>query len=47
MLVGDPFTVPPGVGRKAVTAATGLIRDTLKELVTALDDSRGRSGSLL
>ncbi|WP_240615668.1 lysophospholipid acyltransferase family protein [Nakamurella deserti] len=47
VLIGDPFTVPPGVGRTAVTAATDRIRVTLKELVTALDDSRARSGSLL
>lgn len=47
VLVGEPFTVPVGAGRTAVAAATERIRDTLKELVTALDDSRARAGSLL
>ena len=47
VLVGEPFTVPSGAGRTAVAAATDRIRDTLKELVTELDDVRGRTGDLL
>lgn len=46
VLVGEVFSVAPGVGRTAVTAATDRIRDTLKELVTALDDSRSAARSL-
>ncbi|MEO5831829.1 MAG: lysophospholipid acyltransferase family protein [Nakamurella sp.] len=46
VLVGEVFSVPPGVGRTAVEAATDRIRDTLKELVTALDDSRSAARSL-
>ena len=44
VLVGEPFTVPTGAGRTAVAAATGRIRDTLKELVAALDARRGAVG---
>ena len=40
VLVGKPFTVPPGGGRVAVAASTALIRDTLKELVAELDRVR-------
>lgn len=40
VLVGEPFSVPPGVGRSVMAAATDQIRDTLKELVTELDDVR-------
>lgn len=44
VLVGEVFTVPPGAGRTAVAAATDRIRDTLKELVTALDERRAGVG---
>lgn len=38
VLIGDPFPIPAGAGRKAVDSATDLIRDRLSELVHELDD---------
>jgi len=37
VLIGDPFVIPLGAGKKAVDAATDLIRDRLSELVLQLD----------
>ncbi|MET3806953.1 1-acyl-sn-glycerol-3-phosphate acyltransferase [Nakamurella sp. UYEF19] len=37
VLIGDPFPIPAGAGRKAVDAATDLIRDRLSSLVIQLD----------
>ena len=37
VLVGDPFPIPVGAGKKAVDAATELIRDRLSQLVVELD----------
>lgn len=38
VLIGDPFPIPVGAGKKAVDTATDLIRDRLSELVIQLDD---------
>ncbi len=38
VLIGDPFPIPAGAGKKAVDTATDLIRDRLSELVIQLDD---------
>lgn len=40
VLVGEPFAVPPGRGRAALTAATTEIRNRLAALVTELDAIR-------
>ncbi|MFY9809017.1 MAG: lysophospholipid acyltransferase family protein [Pseudonocardiaceae bacterium] len=47
VLVGEPFAVPPGKGRVALTAATTEIRKRLAALVTELDSIRrlGRPGA--
>lgn len=39
VLIGDPFPIPAGTGRKAVDAATDLIRDRLSSLVIQLDEA--------
>ena len=39
VLIGDPFPIPVGAGKKAVDAATELIRDRLSQLVVQLDQS--------
>ena len=45
-LIGAPFQVPPGAGKKAVDAATMLIQQRLSELVGSLDaELAGRSPS--
>jgi 1-acyl-sn-glycerol-3-phosphate acyltransferase len=40
VLVGEPFAIPPGRGRAALTAATTEIRNRLAALVTELDAIR-------
>lgn len=47
VLIGDPFPIPAGVGKKAVDTATDLIRDQLSGLVIQLDDliSTGKRAS--
>ncbi len=47
VLVGQPFAVPPGKGRSALTIATTEIRNRLAALVTELDAIRrlGRPGA--
>ena len=39
VLVGEPFPIPVGAGKKAVDAATELIRDRLSQLVIELDQT--------
>ncbi len=47
VLIGQPFAVPPGKGRTALTTATTEIRNRLAVLVTELDAIRclGRPGA--
>ncbi|MDQ3761725.1 MAG: 1-acyl-sn-glycerol-3-phosphate acyltransferase [Actinomycetota bacterium] len=40
VLVGEPFTMPPGKGRAALAAATNEMRNRLVALVTELDELR-------
>ncbi|SDP08116.1 1-acyl-sn-glycerol-3-phosphate acyltransferase [Nakamurella panacisegetis] len=39
VLIGDPFPIPVGAGKKAVDTATDLIRDRLSALVVELDET--------
>lgn len=44
VLVGEPFPVPAGKGRAALTAATDRVRSQLTALVAELDAMRAREG---
>jgi 1-acyl-sn-glycerol-3-phosphate acyltransferase len=44
--VGEPFDIPAGTGRTAITSATGLIRDRLAALVAQLDGDIARGAAV-
>lgn len=45
LLVGEPYPVPQGAGRAAVTAATDGLRERLADLVITLDADLAAAGS--